>query len=303
MEVSPSLPSPVLQKPLLEPAEPAMLDREYNPRLAVPDLGRIFERWAREGAAARAQYHPRVDLAYGTHERERLDYFPAVRATPGTHPPLCVFIHGGYWRACDKSDFSWVATGLLQRGFAVAVIGYGRIPASPLATLVTQAQRAHAWLHAHADELGFDRNRIVTAGHSAGGHLTAMMLATRWPEVDPSLPRLLVRGGLAISGLFELEPLRHAPFLRDDLQLDGPTAAQLSPARLEPAGGTRLITAVGAFESDAFKQQSRLLTDRWAGSFRRHIEIPDTHHYDVCDGFAHADSLLCMAVNELLDPD
>src|SRR5690606_14384554 len=127
---------------------------------------------------------PQLDLVYGEHPRERLDYFPCIKTETAPLPPLFVFIHGGYWRACDKSDFSWVAAGPLQLGAAVAVINYGLLPETPLEGIVGHVRRAHAWLFHHADELGFDRRNIITGGHSAGGHLTAMMLATRWADVD-----------------------------------------------------------------------------------------------------------------------
>jgi len=215
-------------------------------------------------------------------------------------PPLLVFIHGGYWRVCDKSDFSWVVRGPLQLGAAVAVVNYGLLPDTSLGTIVQHVRQAHCWLFNHADELGFDQQRIVTAGHSAGGHLTAMMLATRWPDIDPALPADLVKGGLTISGLFDLEPLRHAPFIQNDLKLTAETAAALSPALLQPNSRAGLITAVGHAESSEFKRQSALLSERWPNTVRSHLTIPGTHHYDVCQGLANKDSALSMAAADLM---
>ncbi len=295
-----SLP-PWHSSPLLGRDAPEYLDREYNPRTSVHNLPDIFARWAHNAAETRLRSAPRVDLAYGPHPRQRLDYFPGAKQPGGQRPPLFVFIHGGYWRACDKSDFSWVASGPLQRGAAVALINYGRIPEQPLSALVAHARQAHCWLYRNAAELEFDADRIVTGGHSAGGHLTAMMLATRWNALDPSLPAALVRGGLTISGLFELEPLRHAPFIQDDLRLTDEETASLSPARLTPQPRASLITAVGANESDAFKKQSALIADCWEGAFVRHITVPSTHHYDVCDGLAQNGSELTQAIVELLE--
>ena len=179
------------------------MEREYNARAAIPDHPQIFARWAEQGSQVRRRRAGLIDMPYGDDSGERLDFFPTVHRTS----PLLVFIHGGYWRSLDKSDFSWVAPPFLDAGVAVAFLNYGLAPRVAVEDMVRQQLRAIAWLHARAEELGFDRQRIVVGGHSAGGHLTAMLMAALWPDLDPDLPPDLVKGGIAISGLYDLEPL------------------------------------------------------------------------------------------------
>ena len=147
---------------------------------------------------------------------------------------MLVYIHGGYWRALDKRDASFVAPPFVAAGALVVVPNYALCPAASIDEIVRQQRAALAWVWRHAAAHGGDPERIVVAGHSAGGHLAATMLATDWPGVDPGLPADLVKGALSLSGVFELEPLRHAPFLAPDLQLDAAAAEAPQPGR--PAG-------------------------------------------------------------------
>jgi arylformamidase len=274
------------------------MEREYNARAAIPDHPQIFERWADQGAQARRRRAGLIDVPYGDDPGEKLDFFP----TPQRGAPLLVFIHGGYWRSLDKFDFSWIAPGLLDAGIAVALPNYGLAPRVAVDDIVRQQLRALAWLFHHADELGFDSGRISVAGHSAGGHLTAMMLAAQWPRFDPSLPADLVKAGLAISGIFDLEPLVPLPFINTDLRLTVEAARTVSPVHLTPAGGP-LATAVGALESDEFKRQTGLIRSAWAASARAHIEVESANHLTVCDALADPDSPLFRAAVALVRGD
>ena len=207
------------------------LEREYNPRATIPNGLALFAQWQLRAGAAREARNPRLDLAYGDSPAEKLDYFAAPDAG-GAGSPVLVFIHGGYWRALDKADFSWVAPPYLAAGISVAVLNYGLAPKTPMLEIVAQVRRAIAWIHERADELGADNGRIFCSGHSAGGHLTAMMLATDWSTVAPGLPSSPLAGALTISGVFDVEPLTHAEFLRHDIGLDADAARALSPAFL-----------------------------------------------------------------------
>ena len=240
------------------------MEREYNARAAIPDHPQIFARWAEQGAQVRRRRAGLIDMPYGDDDGERLDFFPTVHRTS----PLLVFIHGGYWRSLDKSDFSWIAPPFLDAGVAVAFLNYGLAPRVAVDDIVRQQLKAMAWLHARAEELGFDRQRIVVGGHSAGGHLTAMMMAALWPDVDPALPADLVKGGIAISGLYDLEPLVPLPFINTDLQLDVAAARKVSPVHLPAATGAPLVTAVGALESGEFKRQTQLIRAAWPRNAR-----------------------------------
>ncbi|MBA3253483.1 MAG: alpha/beta hydrolase, partial [Burkholderiaceae bacterium] len=233
---------------------------------------------------------------YGSLSVERLDIFHAHQHDA----PLLVFIHGGYWRSLDKSDFSWIAPPLLQHGVAVALTNYGLAPQTSIEDIVRQQLKALGWLYRNAQQLRFNPDRIVVAGHSAGGHLTAMMMAALWQQFDSTLPSGLVKAGLAISGVFDLRPLVRAPFVNADLKLDVKRARALSPINMSSATSAPLITAVGAAESSEFKRQSSEFGAAWSNNVVRHLELPHSNHLTVCDELANPASPLFDAALELI---
>jgi arylformamidase len=277
--------------------DPAWLDAQYNNRSRVPDHAAIFERWARASALSRERGSRRLDLRYGNEPGETLDLFPTHRA----NAPVLVFIHGGYWRSLDKADHSFVAPSFSADGALVVVPNYGLCPAVTIETIALQITRAVAWTWRHAALYGGDPSRIVVAGHSAGGHLAAMLLRCDWKKVAPELPAQLVMRALSISGLFDLEPLRRAPFLRDDLQLTVQAAGRLSPAGFDAPAGV-LYAFVGADESEEFLRQNRLIRERWGERAVPVCEsVAGTNHFTVLHEFAVPDSGLHRAALELLD--
>jgi arylformamidase len=271
-------------------------EREYNARASIPEHPQIFARWAEQAAATRRLRACLIDLNYGETTAERLDLFPARK----DGAPLLVFIHGGYWRSLDKSDFSWIAPAFVNHGASVALVNYGLSPNTPIEDIVRQMLRANAWLYRNADRLGFDPLRMFAAGHSAGAHLTAMMMAALWPVYAPDLPADLIKGGLAISGIYELEPLPFAPFLAADLQLTPRRARLLSPAYLPPATGAPLYTAVGGLESSEFRRQNALIGKAWKRNLVRDVPMPKLHHLNVIDELANPASPLFDAAIELI---
>jgi len=139
----------------------AFFEREYNARATIPEHPQIFAHWAEQAAITRRLRACLIDLPFGETAAERLDYFPTRQEAA----PLLVFIHGGYWRSLDKSDFSWLAPPFVQHGVALALLNYGLAPATPMEEIVRQQIRALAWLYRNGDRLGFDPERIVVAGH------------------------------------------------------------------------------------------------------------------------------------------
>ena len=257
--------------------DPAWLDRQYNNRQLVPDHPGHFDKWRQASAHARAQAPCVLDVRYGDGAGETLDLFP----TTAPAAPVLVFIHGGYWRALDKSDHSFVAPSFTADGALVVVPNHALVPAVTLEQITLQMVKALAWIWRHAAEHGGDPSRIVVAGHSAGGHLAAMLLCCRWKRVDDALPAQLVQGALAISGLYDLEPLRHAPFLKDDLRLTPLSVARLSPAFFPRPKG-RLYAVVGADESEAFLRQNQLIRDVWGPTAVPVCEpVPRANHFSV----------------------
>ena len=259
--------------------DPAWLDAQYNNRALVPDHARHLARWAEASGLSRARGDCRLDLRYGDGAAETLDLF----VPPRPAAPVLVFVHGGYWRALDKSDFSFVAPAFNQAGAMVVVPNYALCPAVSIEHITLQMVRALQWVWRHAAQYGGDAQRIVVAGHSAGGHLAAMLLSCRWKQLDEELPSQLVGGALSISGLFDLEPLRHTPFLQADLQLTPAAVARLSPAFFPRPKG-RLYATVGAAESDEFLRQNQLIRDVWGPTAVPVCEtLPGMNHFSVLE--------------------
>jgi arylformamidase len=269
------------------------LDREYNPRLQIPEFADFFARWKAEAQRTRESLPGSLNLAYGTAAAETLDYFPAAQTLARAAGPLMIFIHGGYWRALDKADFSWVAPPYVAAGVSVAVLNYGLAPGTPVPEIIHQVRRACAWIYCSATALKIDQDRIYCCGHSAGGHLTAMLLATDWTAISTSLPQRLLAGALSISGVFDLQPLTHAEFLRKDLNLDESAARAISPAFLALQNDAPLLRAVGALESGEFHRQSALMAAQWPSACRTElIDVPGRNHFSVCDALATPGNML-----------
>ncbi len=277
---------------------PEFGNEQYDNGRRVGGAGAILERWQADAAAARRAVRGRLDIPYGPGETETFDLFEAG-GPPSAPLPLLVFIHGGYWRSLSKAEFSWVAAPYVARGIKVAVLDYGLAPRFPLEAIVRQQLQAFAWIWTNAKALGIARDRIVVSGHSAGGHLTGMMMAARWHDFDAALPRDLLHGGVAISGLFDMEPIRHTPYLNADLMLTLDRVAPLSPLYMTPASDAPLITAVGGDESDEFKRHTREIGLAWAEVLREDVPLPGANHFTACERFATPGERLFEATVEL----
>ena len=274
----------------------AYYDKQYNARAMIPDHPQIFERGAKRSQEARASLRCHLDIPYGPSAAEKLDIFPAE----GRSEALLVFIHGGYWRSRDKSDFSYLAPAFTRRGVTLALPNYGLCPAVGIEDIVKQNLLAIAWLWHYGARYGVNPGRLYVAGHSAGAHLTAMMLAARWSTYMPNLPYNLVKGGLAISGIYDLEPLVHAPFVNADIKLDQALARRLSPVNIPPATTAPIYTAVGGEESEEFKRQNALLARTWRYAFAADIPMPGCNHLTVLEQLADPSSALFQGAMELM---
>jgi arylformamidase len=163
--------------------------------------------------------------------------------------------------------------------------------------------RASRWLWLHAEEHGMDQDRLYVGGHSAGGHLAAMMMCAQWPAFDRRLPKDLWKGALAISGVYDLRPLVQVDFLQADLRLDEAAAARVSPALMMPATRCPVVTCVGGDESSEFHRQNALIGERWRAAFAGDIAMPGTHHFSVVDGLADHASALFAGTRRLMKLD
>jgi arylformamidase len=277
----------------------AFLGREYNNRELVPDHAKYFARWGEASARARASMTCHLDVPYGDRPGETIDLFPA-RKGDGS---CMMFIHGGYWRSLDKKDFSFLAPAWVDAGVSLAVVNYDLCPRVSMEEIVRQMLRASRWLWLNAEEYGMDQDRLHVAGHSAGGHLTAMLMCAVWPAFDRALPRDLWKGGLAISGVYDLRPLLEVEWLNGDLKLEPASALKLSPAFLPPSTRAPVMTCVGGDESSEFLRQNALLGSRWRGAFAGNIAAPGKHHFSVIDGLADQKSALFAGARRLMKLD
>ena len=269
---------------------PDWYDAQYNARAGIPEHAAILRLWSESSAQTRTNVPCTLDVPYGSAPGETLDIFAAPGAKDA---PVLIYIHGGYWRALDKKDQSFVATPFVQAGAVVALPNHTLAPAVTVQHIVLQLVQAVAWVHRHIATFGGDPRHIVVAGHSAGAHLAAMMLACRWRDVAADLPAQPLHAALAVSGVFELEPLRHAPFLSQDLKLSAAGARQLSPALMPPPAQGRLVAVVGGNESSEFQRQNTLIRRAWGPITVPVCEtVPGRHHMNVLNALAEPGSRL-----------
>ncbi|MFM2274413.1 MAG: hypothetical protein RL211_285 [Pseudomonadota bacterium] len=289
---------------------PQWLDRMYNNRALVPEFAVHMEDWQRHSEQARRQWPCMLDVSYGEDSAEKLDIFPAKDGTRFGSAPVLVFLHGGYWRSLDKIDHSFVAPAFVQKGACVVVPNYALCPGSthePVTVphITMQIVKALAWVWRHIAAYGGDPRRISVVGHSAGGQLTAMMLTCLWPIYARDLPTDLVKNGLSISGLYELESIMHTPFLQSSLHLTPKQVLMASPAWLlcpsNVAGRGVLNAVVGEQESAEFLRQNQLIQLSWGDKVVPICKaLPGLNHFSILEALVAPTHLLHHMACDLL---
>ena len=252
---------------------------------------------------ARAKLKAKLSIPYAKQSNaenldQTFDFFPAKNGDKKS--PLLVFIHGGYWRSLDKADHSFVAPVFVKKNIAVVVPNYSLCPKVTIEEIVMQMLAFMKHLYLNADELGFDKNKIYISGHSAGGHLVTQLMCALWPIYDKRLPIDLIKGGLSLSGIHDMEMMMEAPFLQKDLHLTKAAVAKLSTAYMRPTMHTRLIAAVGADESSEFVRQTQLIADAWPKQLEKMMVLPAKNHLSAVLELTQKDSPLVRSLLKLM---
>jgi len=266
---------------------------EYNNMARRPDAPELIAGLAERSAAYRGQADALLDCRYGDHERERIDIFRCGRP----QAPLFVYVHGGYWQRGDKSIYSYLAEAFNAAGVDVAIVGYPLCPEVSMTQLVASIRAALAWLWRNGAGHGLNVARLNLCGHSAGGHLTAMALATDWPGIGDDLPPDLLQSAIPISGLYRLQPLLPTT-ISHALHLTPAEVDELSPASLAAAVDAPLLVVVGGGETGEFFTQADSLVAAWSRpglEIQRHDD-PGADHFDVIVNLGDSSSELFRRV-------
>jgi len=268
-----------------ETMDRSALDRAYNNSAAVPESGAMFKAWLVRSEELRTRHPEHLNLVYGPRPRNRIDYFSAG---PGT--PVLVFIHGGFWQMRSKDDFAFLAESFLARGVSVAMVGYPLGPEATMDEIVADAHAAIRYLSTELPKLGGDPERVIVSGWSSGGHLATMVLD------EP-----LLRGGVSISGIYELEPLLKS-YVNDKLHMDHVMAQRNSPILQLPKSSKQLDLFAGSAELPEMRRQTADYASarRAAGLPMEYAEIPDANHYTVLNSMMNSDGTVHRAIMAML---
>ena len=270
-------------------------ESEYNNRARVPEHPAIIAQWQEDAAAYRQaaieEGRAELGIVYGPTSRQTIDL---LGPSQGDATPLAMFVHGGYWRSLEPSTFSHVARGLNGHGVTVAMVGYDLCPQVTIADIVTELRHACLYLWRR-----FGR-RMTVYGHSAGGHLTACLLATDWKSVAADAPADLVAAACAFSGLYDITPMTQVS-MNADLELDEATARELSPLFWPAPVGRVFDTIVGGDESSEYIRQSLTITEQWgkAGVTTHCEELAGKNHFTSIEPLSNPDSIQVKRIASL----
>ena len=264
----------------------AFLTRDH-----VPDFDDHVAWYRERSTQTRAKRENRRDLRYGDSAGATLDlFFPEDMRAPA---PIHLFVHGGYWRMFDKSDFSFVADTVCAAGGIAAIMNYDLMPKVRMAAIVEQVRLCAAWLADNACTFGGDAERLSVSGHSAGAHLACFLLMKESPVAATSV--------LALSGIYDLEPLQRS-FLQPELALTDTEVDRLSPLSLEFTRPARVILMAGAAETPPFRDQAALLERKLVslGYDAKRETVPDTNHMTIVSSLADGQSIPGRALRTCL---
>jgi arylformamidase len=269
----------------------AELELHFDPQKSVPDHARWTEERNSASQQARKKLKSFLEVAYGDSPRERMDIFPAQRP----NAPVLLYFHGGYWRSGSKEQNCHFAELFVKAGAAVAVVEYDLCPQATVTDIVRQARASVAWAFKNISQYSRDPSKIFISGSSAGGHLVAMALAHDWKK--EGLPRDLIKGATAISGVYDLDAVLHLD-VNKEIRLTPESARENSPLLHPPLPYAPLIVAAGGAEPKGWQEQSQRLFAlcKERGVLCESIVIPGAHHYSIGLQLADPQSPLTRAM-------
>ncbi|MFH1982894.1 MAG: alpha/beta hydrolase [Pseudomonadota bacterium] len=269
------------------------LDAQYNNRARVPDFQRFLGEWTARSTRCYETATVHRNIAYGGHPRERLDVFPAAKAGAPVH----VFFHGGYWQSLSKDMFAFIAAPYVAAGVTTVMVNYPLAPDDVMDRIIAACRSAVAWVAREIHAFGGDPDNIVVSGHSAGGHIAAMLMAADWVP----LPADVIKGAVSVSGLFDLEPIRLC-YLNAVLGMDAETARQNSPVHRNPRVVCPLVLAVGEKESEAYHSQTSNMATAWhdTGVDVTTLTVPASNHFSILDSLADPTGVVFRQVMRLI---
>jgi len=270
------------------------IDQEYNPRFIVENTDELIQSYFTESQRVLRKYSNRSAVAYGPTPSETLDIFPAEKLCS----PIHIFFHGGYWHSLTSRDFAFVAEGLVRNGITAVLVNYALCPSVNIDEIVSQSRAAVAWTYPNAEDFDGNPERISVSGHSAGGHLTGMLLSTDWGK-NYGLPPNLIKGFLPVSGLFDLKPFPFS-WLQPKLLLTSEQVLRNSPVFLKPVYTPHVMVAVGADESHEFHRQSKNYTIflQNHGVPAEYLSMPGKNHFNIIHDFLGDGGPLCKKIIE-----
>ena len=270
------------------------IDQEYNPRFIVENSDELIQSYLTESERVSGEYPNIPRISYGSSAEETLDIFSSE--IPAS--PIHIFFHGGYWHSMSSRDFAFVAEGLLRNGITAVLINYAHCPKVTISEIVRQARAAVAWTYRNAMTFGGNPEQITVSGHSAGGHLTGMLLSTKW-EKEYGLASDIIKGMLPISGLFDLGAFPFS-WLQPKLQLSPELVSANSPLLLKPTSKTPVLLAVGADESLEFHRQSQEYCTflEKQGVPAKYISVQRKNHFNIIHDFLGDGGLFCRQISE-----
>jgi len=280
--------------PVYKQFDQAALNSQYNLRMHVPDFAVYLDKWDSLSRQTEKELESVKDISYGSLPREKLDIYPSLIPASKT----LVFIHGGYWQRFGKKDFQFIAKAFRDHNVTTVLIEYPLAPEASMDQMVDSCHRAIDWIYHHITDYHGDPAQLYLAGHSAGAHLSAMLMTTDWKPFN--LTNDLIKGACLISGLFNLMPIRLSD-INDVLHLDTEEALRNSPVQYAPATHAPVSMVVGGDETPEFLDQSRELYNCW----KEHIPIellePEgINHYSIVETILDPESTLHRAIVRLL---